>query len=182
MPNQPVRCPNCGSGDARQTTPDSYVCQHCHTNFRWVDPNKKTVVHKKPLCDCGRIAKRFCCCCGKGYCNKWEECKASLFATSHDFHEDLGEELDILFNQFRSEVRSELDALATRTVEGCGIPSIGSFLCSDVRTFSGRPSIRLWHHFIGTQLRNGAYVESAFRTRSIRRVTFQARGSASSAG
>lgn len=68
MPNQPVRCPNCGSGDARQTSPDSYVCEHCHTSFRWVDPTKTTVVQQPSLCRCGNIAAAFCTRCHEPLC------------------------------------------------------------------------------------------------------------------
>ena len=46
MPNEPVQCPNCGSSDIRQLATESYICQHCHTRFHWVDPTKRTVVHE----------------------------------------------------------------------------------------------------------------------------------------
>ncbi len=68
MPNEPVQCPNCGSGDVRQLAPESYVCEHCHTNFRWVDPTKKTVVHKPSLCECGRAVVGACWRCQRPLC------------------------------------------------------------------------------------------------------------------
>ncbi len=68
MPIEQVRCENCGSGDVRQLAPDSYVCEHCHTNFRWVDPTKKTVVHKQSVCKCGNVAKAFCVRCQEPVC------------------------------------------------------------------------------------------------------------------
>ena len=45
MPNEPVQCPNCGSGDVQQLAADSYTCEHCRTSFRWADPTKITVSH-----------------------------------------------------------------------------------------------------------------------------------------
>ncbi len=69
MPNEPVQCPNCGSGDVRQLAPDSYACEHCHTEFRWVDPTKRTVVHKSSVCKCGNIAAAFCARCQEPLCD-----------------------------------------------------------------------------------------------------------------
>ena len=68
MPNEPVQCPNCGSGDVQNLAADSYTCQHCNTNFRWVDPTQSRVVQKPSLCECGRVAVFFCVRCGKGLC------------------------------------------------------------------------------------------------------------------
>lgn len=81
MPNEPVQCPNCGGGDVRQLAPDSYECQHCHTNFHWVDPTRTTVAHtvtvaQKPgVCKCGNTAVNFCYRCQEPVCqshrNSW---------------------------------------------------------------------------------------------------------------
>jgi hypothetical protein len=68
MPNEPVKCPNCGSGDVEQLGVDSYECEHCQTDFRWVSPTKVTVAHEHKLCTCGRVAVAFCCRCGQGLC------------------------------------------------------------------------------------------------------------------
>ena len=50
MPNEPVQCPNCGSGDVQQLAADSYACEYCRTNFRWTDHAKyeagDTVTHE----------------------------------------------------------------------------------------------------------------------------------------
>ncbi len=70
MPNEPVQCPNCGSGDVRQLAADSYRCEHCQTSFHWVDPTKKTVVQKPSVCKCGRVAVAFCSRCGQGVCQE----------------------------------------------------------------------------------------------------------------
>ena len=69
MPNEPVQCPNCGSGDVRSLAPESYRCEHCHTNFRWVDPTKSTVVQRPSVCRCGRVAVGFCCRCNAPCCS-----------------------------------------------------------------------------------------------------------------
>jgi len=68
MPYEPVQCPNCRSGDIRQLAPDSYTCEHCHTNFRWVDAPRATVVQKPIACGCGVIAGAFCKKCGQPLC------------------------------------------------------------------------------------------------------------------
>jgi hypothetical protein len=73
MPNEPVQCPNCGSGDVHQVAADSYQCEHCHTSFHWVNPTKTTVVQKPSLCECGRVAVVFCCRCGRGLCQMHED-------------------------------------------------------------------------------------------------------------
>jgi hypothetical protein len=74
MPAEQVRCENCGAGDVRQVAPDSYICQHCRTHFRWVDPTKRTVIrtviHEPRVCECGKLAKVFCCCCKRGVCSE----------------------------------------------------------------------------------------------------------------
>jgi len=68
MPNEPVQCPNCGGGNVRQLATDSYACEHCQTDFHWVNPTKITVTHEQKLCACGRVAVGFCCRCGRGLC------------------------------------------------------------------------------------------------------------------
>jgi hypothetical protein len=45
MPFEPIRCGSCGSGRVRQLAPDTWVCEHCHIQFRWIDPSKKTITH-----------------------------------------------------------------------------------------------------------------------------------------
>ncbi|MGO8753255.1 MAG: hypothetical protein ACLQNE_45540 [Thermoguttaceae bacterium] len=78
MPIEQVRCDNCGSGDVRQSAADSYVCEHCHTNFRWVDPTKRTVVQKASVCKCGHVAAAYCVGCGEPICEshvQWQDQK-----------------------------------------------------------------------------------------------------------
>lgn len=73
MPNEPVECPNCGSGDVHQLAAESYACEHCHTNFRWVKPVKEAVVRQPIVCACGRIAVAFCTRCGAALCKTHSE-------------------------------------------------------------------------------------------------------------
>jgi hypothetical protein len=68
MPVEQVRCENCGSGDVRRLAPDSYSCEHCQTNFHWVDPTKRTVVHESRVCECGNNAVARCVRCGEPLC------------------------------------------------------------------------------------------------------------------
>ena len=70
MPNEPVQCPNCGSGDVCRLARDSYACEHCHSSFRWVDPTKRTVVHESKLCQCGHVAAAHCVRCGEPLCER----------------------------------------------------------------------------------------------------------------
>ncbi len=73
MPNEAIRCPSCGAGDVRQSASDSYVCKHCHANFRWVDPTRITDTGKPSLCSCGRVAVAFCVRCQQPLCKVHEE-------------------------------------------------------------------------------------------------------------
>ena len=72
MPNEAISCPKCGASDVRQAAPDSYVCKHCHANFRWVDPTRTTVAHKPSVCACGRVARAFCVRCREPLCKRHE--------------------------------------------------------------------------------------------------------------
>ena len=68
MPIEQVRCENCGSGDVCLLAAESYRCEHCQTNFRWVDPTKSTVVQKPSLCKCGRAVVGACWRCHTPLC------------------------------------------------------------------------------------------------------------------
>lgn len=84
MPNEPVQCPNCGSRDVRQLAAESYVCEHCRTGFRWVDPTMRAVVHDSRICKCGTYAMSQCVRCHEPLCNvhqkKWGS-GGQLFST-----------------------------------------------------------------------------------------------------
>jgi len=86
MPIEQVRCENCGSGDVRQLAADSYVCEHCQTNFRLVDPTKSTVVQKPSVCDCGLVATAFCVRCHKPLCEGHRESWWAQCAIDSAFH------------------------------------------------------------------------------------------------
>jgi hypothetical protein len=74
MPNEAIQCPNCGSGDVLNVAADSYICEHCHTSFRWVNPTMSTVAQKPTVCACGTVASAFCVRCHEPLCEghrKW---------------------------------------------------------------------------------------------------------------
>lgn len=68
--NEPVECPNCGSGDIAQLSADLYRCEHCQGSFHWINPSKKTVVHQPDVCECGRVMAGICRQCQKPLCKK----------------------------------------------------------------------------------------------------------------
>ncbi len=70
MPNEPVKCPNCGGGDVQQLAADSYTCEHCQTDFRWVNPTTSTVVHESRVCECGNNAVAYCVRCREPLCEE----------------------------------------------------------------------------------------------------------------
>jgi hypothetical protein len=70
VPNEPIQCPNCGGGHVRQLAADSYTCEHCQTDFRWVDPTRRTVVHESRVCKCGNNAVAHCVRCREPLCKK----------------------------------------------------------------------------------------------------------------
>ena len=76
MPNEPISCPNCGASDICQSAPNSYVCKHCHSNFRWVDPTRITVAHEPSVCACGNFATALCVQCDVPLCTT---CKDAIF-------------------------------------------------------------------------------------------------------
>ena len=70
MPKEPITCPSCGSPEAVERGPHSFVCKHCGITFRWVDPTQFTVEHKGAICSCGRHATANCKRCGASLCKK----------------------------------------------------------------------------------------------------------------
>ncbi len=79
MPNESVKCPNCGSGDIDKLTNDSYSCNQCRTNFHSsAKPTNVNIVKDQKMCSCGRNAIAACIRCGESLCqihcgdNKYE--------------------------------------------------------------------------------------------------------------
>ena len=72
MPNQPVTCPHCGSPTCVEYRPDSFVCNHCESKFRWVDPTRLTLEVRHATCLCGRNARAICQACGRPICAEHE--------------------------------------------------------------------------------------------------------------
>lgn len=63
-----IQCPGCGSTNVTQYKPDHYICSHCDTQFKWVDPNLNRVKIEKAVCSCGREAIGQCSRCGLQVC------------------------------------------------------------------------------------------------------------------
>jgi len=132
MPNEQVRCENCGGTDVRQTAPGSYVCEHCDTQFHWVDPTKRTVVREPRLCECGRPAKLFCCRCKRGFCDNYRRRGPSCLVTLREQAEGGGpleSQLSKVIDSF-GPMDAQMQDLVRRTAESHGIPSHSGFLCA----------------------------------------------------
>jgi hypothetical protein len=70
MPLEAVACTSCGSPEVSEYKPGSYVCGHCDTVFRHVDPSRFTVTQAPQVCDCGHQADGQCTDCGRWVCNR----------------------------------------------------------------------------------------------------------------
>lgn len=69
MENHPVQCPNCGASGCTEYRADAFVCKHCDTTFRWVNPQQITVFHRNPSCSCGKNATGCCTQCDTPVCS-----------------------------------------------------------------------------------------------------------------
>jgi hypothetical protein len=132
VPNEPVQCPNCGSGDVRHRAPDSHVCEHCHTTFRWVDPTKITVALKPSVCQCGRSAVAYCCRCGQGLCGGQPMCgnevsRACGFCLDSAVERD---RLDGTIQHLRRVFRPDVEDIVQRTIANYGMPARWGALCN----------------------------------------------------
>jgi hypothetical protein len=136
MSIEEVRCKKCGSRDVRPTSPDSYTCEHCHASFRRRDPKRKTVVQvRKPdLCECGRIAKRYCHRCkGNGICGN-PYCDTSLFIGIGGFQDQGGDFRDFvigLLDVFGPELRPRAAELLRQAEMSFGMPSSYGYICEE---------------------------------------------------
>ncbi len=123
MPNEPVQCPNCGGGEVGQLAPESYLCEHCHTRFHWVDPTTRTIVqktettivHKKDVCACGNIATAFCYRCGLPLCDLHKPGKYKKMGNA--------EAIFFFWSQFG---KGELPEWIQRSLEADHVPHIKS--------------------------------------------------------
>jgi hypothetical protein len=71
MPLEAVACTSCGSTEVSEYKPGSYVCEHCDTVFKHVDPSKVTL--QREFCACGQVVTAQCCICEKGLCRTHAE-------------------------------------------------------------------------------------------------------------
>lgn len=119
MPTQPIQCPSCGSGNTRYRASESYVCEHCDTEFRWIDPTKQTVVHEPTVCSCGAIATALCVRCRKPCCKEhaddtWSE-YFNIWLLDVFSNRSIPEWADRLFEEHR--IPTMIDA---KLCEDCG--------------------------------------------------------------
>ena len=71
MPLEAIACRSCGSSEVSEYKPGSYVCGHCDTVFKHVDPSRVTV--QREFCECGQAVTTQCCLCGDGLCRTHTE-------------------------------------------------------------------------------------------------------------
>jgi len=83
MPKEPITCPHCGSSDCVEYSRDSFVCKHCDTAFKWVDPTHFTVTREAATCSCGKNATAKCRSCGRPLCEAHQE-EWSSFVKPHE--------------------------------------------------------------------------------------------------
>jgi hypothetical protein len=95
MSNQSISCPSCGAVDCREYRADAFVCSHCDTTFRWVDPSRMTVRNQPASCLCGRQPCGSCTQCNAPICrdhkqtwgamlNRWQSLKKAYAADRPD--------------------------------------------------------------------------------------------------
>ena len=86
MPKESLNCPHCGSARVTEFKPNTYVCAHCESTFKWADPTRQVVEHVgqvllKSDLDCqycldeGRFRKAIgkCVRCGRTCCSNHGE-------------------------------------------------------------------------------------------------------------
>lgn len=78
MTSHAVKCPNCGSTDCNEYRKDGFVCRHCDSTFRWVNPSVQNVVHHDAVCHCGKKPIGACTRCGAPICLKHKAFVADL--------------------------------------------------------------------------------------------------------
>jgi hypothetical protein len=87
MPLEAVACTGCGSADVSEYKPGSYVCQHCDTTFKYVDPSPR-VSATPTFCGCGAPVAFRCQICGSTMMCR--ACDAAGYATSHKYVTTVG--------------------------------------------------------------------------------------------
>lgn len=68
MPNLAICCPHCGSPDLSEYRANAFVCRHCDTTFRWINPHEVTLLHKLAHCASGKNSMGVCTRCERPLC------------------------------------------------------------------------------------------------------------------
>jgi hypothetical protein len=77
-----IKCPSCGSSEVTEYKADSYICRHCDTAFKHVDPSPVTVTVRSDFCRCGNLPHGQCGTCRSGICQRCVGSRAD--AGQHD--------------------------------------------------------------------------------------------------
>jgi hypothetical protein len=64
MPVETIKCQECGSADVTEFKPGTYICAHCESVFKVVDPSMPS----HTLCSCGTVVVGRCTDCGIAVC------------------------------------------------------------------------------------------------------------------
>jgi hypothetical protein len=65
-----IKCPACGSPEVMEYRAGSYICRHCDTAFKHVEPSPAAVTVRSEFCRCGNLAQGQCGTCRSGICER----------------------------------------------------------------------------------------------------------------
>ena len=65
-----IKCPSCGSTEVTEYKAGSYICRHCDTAFKHVDPPPVTAAVRSEFCRCGNLVQAQCGSCRSGICGR----------------------------------------------------------------------------------------------------------------
>jgi hypothetical protein len=63
MPLESLSCTECGSTDVQEVKPSTYVCRHCLTVFKYIDPSQISATNIAQFCSCGGAVQVRCQVC-----------------------------------------------------------------------------------------------------------------------
>jgi transcription initiation factor TFIIIB Brf1 subunit/transcription initiation factor TFIIB len=69
MPIELLNCPNCGSAEVTEFKQGSYVCGHCESIFKHIDPTQASITVRPEFCRCGNTIRGQCGTCHNGICS-----------------------------------------------------------------------------------------------------------------
>lgn len=66
--NASIVCPQCGAAGGFEYRTNHFICPHCDSKYRWVDPHRHVVQIQSPVCVCGKSPFGACTECGVPVC------------------------------------------------------------------------------------------------------------------